>query len=267
MKNIISKIGLLSLIVFTSVLSACEDDTSIAPSETGSLEIDFDARVDGVGFDTSSVYTNVNGETVRISMFNYFVSNIKLKKADGSIYTHPQDSSYFLIKSPNKETIKLNNVPAADYTELTFTIGVDSARSVADVSKRGGILDIASANGASGMYWGWNAGYIFVKMEGFSPSLAKPFYRHIGLYGGVAEAGKPKTLNNLQNKTLTFGSSKAMVRKNITPEIHLLVNPLEIFGADSISITKNAMIMNNNTSKGVAQKYPDMFVFDHVHNN
>jgi hypothetical protein len=87
------------------------------------------------------------------------------------------------------------------------------------------------------------------------------------LYGGVAVAGQANTLNNLQTKTLSFGTANAMVRTDITPEVHLLVNPLKMFGADSISITKNPVIMGSVTSKGVAQAYPAMFEFGHVHND
>lgn len=80
--------------------------------------------------------------------------------------------SVFLVKESDKasQTVKLNDVPAADYVSLTYTVGVDSAKSVADVSKRTGVLDPASY-GTDNMYWSWNSGYIFFKMEGNSDNI------------------------------------------------------------------------------------------------
>ena len=66
------------------------------------------------------------------------------------------------------QEVVLKNIPAGDYNQITFTIGVDSLRSTMDVSKRPGVLD--PAQGHDGMYWTWNSGYIFFKMEGISPA-------------------------------------------------------------------------------------------------
>jgi len=63
-------------------------------------------------------YTNSSKESFSVTTFNYYVSNIRLLKADGSSYTIPQDSSYFMVREnqPATQTISLNQVPYGEYT-------------------------------------------------------------------------------------------------------------------------------------------------------
>lgn len=269
MKKITSYIRLVfiaSTLAFAVSCDKNETEPTIASGETGSLDIEFDAVVEGAQLDFNSTYTNANGEQLKVSKFQYYVSNFKLTKTDGTVYTYPQDSSYFAIVSPTDETITLKNVPAGDYNKVTFTIGVDSARSVADISKRTGVLDPTNAKA---MYWSWNSGYIFVKLEGTSG--ATNFYRHIGLYGGYpGDTNSVRKINNIKVKELSMGTSYAKIRKDITPEVHLIVNPLASFKATdtTVSIKNKPMIMVAKESKNVANNYAtDMFVFGHVHND
>jgi hypothetical protein len=92
------------------------------------------------------------------------------------------------------------------------------------------------------MYWAWNSGYIFMKMEGTSPSArldsvsnTRPFKYHIGLFGGYTTP----TVNNVKEVTLTFGGSKASVReaKSTAPEAHIYVDALKVVnGPNNISV-------------------------------
>ncbi|SFC13072.1 hypothetical protein SAMN05421780_10329 [Flexibacter flexilis DSM 6793] len=272
MKKITSYIRLVLIASTLSFAVSCDKDETeptIATGEKGSLDIEFDAVVEGAQLDFNTTYTNANGEALKVSKFQYYVSNFKLTKTDGTVYTYPQDSSYFVIDSPNNETITLKNVPAADYNKVTFTIGVDSARSVADISKRTGVLDPSNAKA---MYWSWNSGYIFVKLEGTSTATPMgSFARHIGLYGGYSgDTSSVRKINNIKIKELSMGTASAKVRKDITPEVHVIVNPLKVFKATdtTVSIKNKPMIMVAKESKNVANNYAtDMFVFGHVHND
>src|SRR5436190_11302711 len=114
-------------------------------------------------------YANASGESFSISQLQYFISNIKLRRTDGKEYAIKQDDSYFLIQESNPATHLLKlKVPTGDYNQLTFMLGVDSLRNTMNISKRTGVLDPASSMD-NGMYWTWNSGYIFFKMEGESP--------------------------------------------------------------------------------------------------
>lgn len=272
------KINLLYLaMAFTLLLGACKKDAepSIDPNIKAPLEIEFENLVgtQPLSLDTTgTTYTNTaTGEQFSVTMLNYYISNISLKTADGKTYVVPQDSSYFLVKHENPETMKFKiNVPEGDYTEMTFMIGVDSARNANSALPRTGVLD--PATGAAGMYWSWKSGYIFFKMEGKSPQsadAAKKFRYHIGLYGGgEGETSPVLKLNCIRTKTLSFGTDKAMVRRNKMPTVHILTDVFKVFnGSTSLKIAEKNTVMVNDFAPNIANNYVDMFSFDHLHND
>lgn len=255
------------------IFSSCkkENDSDIKPGDTGTIEIEFDNVVGSDDLELNTgLYTDESGESYTISTLDYFISNIKLKTADGAEYTVPKDESYFLIKEENESThvVELDNVPAGDYTSFTFTIGVDSLKNTAPISERTGVLDPAGE--AAGMYWSWNSGYIFLKMEGSSPVSTtndKKIYYHIGGFGGFSSA----TLNNIKTVTVNAPSSmSAKVRKDKlkTPEVHLFADASKILdGSSNISIEANSMVHFSEISGQIANNYVNMFRVDHIHND
>lgn len=234
----------------------------------GSITLHFDnvAGTADLALNTG-VYTNASGQNYKVTRFDYYISNIKLKRTDGSEYIIPQDKSYFLVKESDaaSQEIELEDVPAGDYNGVSFVVGVDSLRSVANISQRTGVLDPAGAG--SGMYWTWNSGYIFMKLEGTSPASTMPgneIMYHIGGFGGMTSA----TINNIKTISLTFPAAAATVRSNIAPEVHLLTDVKKVLdGATNISIATTPMLMFDPASTTIANNYKNMFVVDHVHND
>jgi hypothetical protein len=257
------------LTIISLIAASCSKDNP-TPAGTGTLTLHFDNVVGSSDLKlTTGSYTNSTSETFNVTTLRYFVSNIVLKKTDGTKYTIPQDSSYFLVDEADADSqdILLKNIPAGDYNEITYSIGVDSLRSVSDISKRKGVLDPT----ASDMYWAWNPGYIFFKLEGESTAvpdmgMGKMFYYHIGGYGGLNASSK--TFNNIKKITLSLGTDKAQVQSNIAPEIHIYVDVLKVFnGATSMSIKAHPMVMFDNYSTTIAGNYASAFQFGHVHND
>lgn len=250
------------------------DDGEFGPNDKGSIILEFDNVVGSQNLQLNGpqTYTNANGDQFNVTLLNYYISNIKLKKSDGTVYTVPQDSSYFLVQESiaASREIELNNIPAGDYTEVTFMVGVDSLRNTLDLSKRTGILDPAAHSGDDNMYWSWNSGYIFFKMEGLSPQATtdaagnKKFRYHIGGFGGM----NSKTINNIKTVTRTFGDDKATVRSSITPQVHIIVDVLKAFeGSSKVSIGANTTVMFAPYSVNIANNYVEMFTVHHVHND
>jgi hypothetical protein len=160
----------------------------------------------------------------------------------------------------------LKDVPAADYTEMTFTIGVDSVKSISAVDQRIGVLDVASY-GSDNMYWSWNSGYIFFKMEGIStvaPTNAgglQKYQYHVGGFGGRTAA----TANNLRTVTLSL-PSVASVRKSKSPTIHLIADISKVFsGVSPVKIASAAVVMSPAAAGPIANNYAKVFSVDHIH--
>ncbi len=257
------KILLAALIVAS--ITACkknpaEPEPTPAPAPaptTGSLKVEFEAMADTASlvFDTQN-YKNLNGDTLKVTMFKYYVSNVVLTKSDNSTYVVP--NSYFLInhKAAGANVITLTGVPVANYKAIQFLIGVDSLRNVS------GAQDGALAP-SNAMFWSWSSGYIFAKVEGTSPqstAMAQNLMFHIGGFSGVNKA--LKTVN------LSFGSETANVNGTATPEVHLSADVLKWFkGASTINFaTTNAVHMAGAGALTIANNYANMFTFEHVHN-
>lgn len=253
----------LYLILSGSLLfcQACRPDADPEPSGTVRIEFDQMVGTQDLVLDSQS-YRNGSGEAFTVSTLNYYISNIRLNRADGSSYVVPQDSSYFLIQESRKEsqTITLRHVPEGDYTDLTFMVGVDSLRSTMDNSRRTGVLD--PATGHQGMYWEWNSGYIFLKLEGSSPTAPvdatgkNRFTYHIGLFGGY----RTRTLNNTRVVTLPFGANRLMVSDEQVPRVVVQADVLKCFdGPNTVSIARNPTVMIAPFSASIADNYARMF--------
>lgn len=241
--------------------------SNLFAQKTTSLSLKFDNFVgnDPVELNTKS-YKNQAGEDFNISLLQYYVSNIQLVKKDGSVYTVPQDDSYFLVRQnrPETQTITLKDIPQDKYVGINFVIGIDSARSAAEIGYRKGCLDVAGD--AQDMYWAWNSGYIFVKMEGSSPqSTLKEniFMYHIGLFGGI---GDKKTLNNIRNVSLAFNNETIKLKAGkVAPIIRIKMDASKILnGETTVSIAKNPSVMGGPYSAKIAENYKSMFSYNGI---
>lgn len=204
-----------------------------------------------------------------VAKFNYFISNIELKQKDGTYIPMLQDSSYFLIKEKDPASLiaNLNWVNEGEYTGIRFVIGVDSVRNTMPISQRTGVLDISGY--ASDMYWTWNSGYIFMRLEGTfndpNDTVAdNQFYQfHIGGYG--------PTINNIKTTEVSFNTSRANVRqaKGIDcPEVHIYTDASKVIsGNTDVDFTVNSFVMFAPYSTTIANNYKDMFRLAHIHDD
>ncbi|MFC7670545.1 MbnP family protein [Hymenobacter humi] len=150
---------------WSAALTSCESkQDGPAPAGAGPVDIEFENVVGSapLQLNNSTPYTTPAGDQFTVATLRYYISNIKLKKADGTEYVQPE--SYYLIDQERlaSQRFTIANVPAGTYTGLTFTLGVDAARNVAGAQ--------TGALAPSDMFWDWTSGYIFTKLEGRSPS-------------------------------------------------------------------------------------------------
>ncbi|MBD2703016.1 hypothetical protein IC229_20385 [Spirosoma sp. BT702] len=252
--------------------AACDTPDTAFSDQSGKLRLVFDNVVGTSDLKlTNNNYQNASGESFTITKFNYYVSNIRLRKSDGTDYVVPQDSSYFLVEEsrPASQTVTLNNLPVGNYTGISFMIGVDSLRSLADISKRTGVLDPGIAT-HDPMYWDWNSGYIFVKLEGISKAVPdtqnNQFFYHIGGFGGGYN-GK-KTINNLRTVTLPFRSDVISVGSASTPTVQLTTDVLKLFdGSTKLSIARYPSVMFETYSTSIADNYAQMIRYERMQAN
>lgn len=257
LRTLVSRI--VGLALASLFFTACHDDKDLAPTTaSGTLELELDHLVGSapLALNSSTFYSTPSGQQFKVSTFNYYLSNIKLKKADGTEYAEPE--SYHLIREsdPATKRFTLTDVPAGDYTSLTFTLGVDSVRNVSGAQT--GALDPSN-----GMFWTWNSGYIYTKLEGSSPQAGgnQQLVFHIG--------GFKAPNNTIRTVSPSLNGAVVQVRDGRTPSIHLQADVLRMFtGVTTIDFAKlsntmggpNSVLVANNQAAG-------MFRVDHVHGN
>lgn len=227
--------------------------------KTGNLEITFHHRFNGEEVSFEKTYSNVHDEDVKFTTINYFISNIGLKRPDGSFYTLPRDSSYFIVRhTPERDMrkIELKDIPEGVYTGIRFTIGVDSLRNTMSIEHRGGSLDVGGA--AKGMYWVWNSGYIFFKLEGTSSAsteqMKQRFTYHIGGFGGY----RTKTINSIRERELVF--EPLSISEESLPALGINVNLDKFFyGSYDLKISEKPNVMWGAEAEKIADNYREAF--------
>ncbi len=259
---------LFATVLFSSCTKEMQDDDKNSMTD---VTVEFDNIIGGQNlFLNTGSYTNAAGENFSVSMLQYFVSNFELEKEDGSRFVVNQDSCYFLVQEDQPATrFARLRIPSGNYTKLRFILGVDSLRSTMDISKRTGVLDPASGDD-HGMYWGWNSGYIFFRMEGLSdaapadPSGLHKFRYHIGGFGGYSTP----TINNIKTMEIDLRSSGILLaRPGRTANVHLMADIMQVFnGHNTISIASNPTVMFSDFSRQVAHNYAHLFHHHHTEN-
>lgn len=252
------------IITIAFFLSSCTKDENQITTPVGkltSVQLIFDNVVgtNDLVLDSQS-YVNDFEEEFTVKKFNYFISNIEFKTAEGTYVSIPQDSSYFLIKEIDafSHTANINLLNEGEYTGIRFMIGVDSLRSTMPKEKHSGVLD--QGGYASDMYWVWNQGYIFLKLEAYKyqpkgGSSNIPYVYHIGGFGGY----NTPTINNIRTIDLDF-PSPLHAHQGTKPKIKIKADLLKVLtGPNPIKFEENPTVMLTPFSAKVADNYVNMF--------
>lgn len=191
----------------------------------------------------SVIYKNSLGQNFTVTKFKYYLGNIVLKQANGKSFLL---KDYFLVNEEEKESkhILLKNVPLEEYSSLEFIIGVDSLHNCSGAQS--GALDPAN-----GMFWAWNSGYIFLKLEGISASSDSPghiFEYHIG--------GYKQPHNCIRKVKLALNGPGLLKEQTISLKadlLEILKDPVQV------DFTKLSAVTDFHNSETIADNYRDMF--------
>jgi len=195
----------------------------------------------------SAVYNNDLGQSFRITKLKYYISNIHLIREKGGDL---EVNSSFLIDDRDEKTkkITISSVPEGSYSSMEFILGVDSLHNCNGAQS--GALDPIN-----GMFWAWNSGYVFLKLEGKSPSSTSPgnmLEYHIGGY---------KSPNNCIRKIKIAFPGKLIIDTELrSNSIELKADILEILKTPvSIDFSKLSSVTDFHNSTTIADNYQDMF--------
>ena len=172
----IRKLNFFLLIVYTPLLIVYSPMHLQAQATKGKVHINFTFTANQKPLCLKdSLYENEWGEIYSVSKIKYYVSSFMFDQQKLSL----TKEKYRLISTDKKiNMVEFDQVPSGSYSKIRFTIGIDSIDNCQGAQK--GVLDPIND-----MFWTWNSGYVFFKLEGMSNRSNSDLNRieyHIGGY-------------------------------------------------------------------------------------
>jgi len=249
-------LGFLSILCFLSF--ACSNKSEInSPEVSGQLYFHFHTNIDNTevpGLD--SIVNSSTGRKISLSFTKMYISNIKLVKLDGSLYSV---SDKVLLKTFWNELYLIGNVPAGNYKSVQFTVGFDSITSAKTPISTDTVFNHPEM-------WFWNTaqpqGYVFLNVQGEIDTTKNsnglinqmmPFSYRIGTSVNAAFVSLPD-----ENFT---------VSPNQTQYVHMIINYMKLFDGVDLSKASNLSVQsisdNSNTAaKQIAVNMSNMFSYE-----
>ena len=194
---------------------------TVPDSLAGEFKVSFNHTIDGQAFALNTAtlqYSNSLNQPYKITKLMYYISNVKLINTQtGKTFAEP--NSYHLIDlEANKTKFSFTGIPVKTYDKVEFSIGVDSV-----ANSR--IDQLGDLDPNHDMSWGWNTGYKFFSMAGYT-SNNKGLVYHLGRNPNY------KTLSFPFNPGVTFQKGKP-VTANVTVNLNELFRTPNVIDFDS----------------------------------
>jgi hypothetical protein len=173
MKQLTTALGLLLVLGYT-------------PTDRHPLAIRFRNTVGVRPLELSTaVYDNRFGEPFSVEQFKYYITSIRVTDREGN--QELLAAGVHLVDQADTASLILRlSCGLKRLRSIAFVLGVDSA------ANTGGVMT-GDLDPMRGMFWTWNSGYIYARLEGQSDSAVSPAHRFswdIGGYKANADAAR-----------------------------------------------------------------------------
>ncbi len=208
-----------------------------------SLIVNFKVAFDKFPLELNKQYITSNKDTVSITAFKCYVSNIEIQYADKTVFKEKSSHHLLDLEKPKSLQIPITKMNDKVISKVTFNIGIDS------ITNTSGALN-GDLDPIKGMYWAWQSGYINMKLEGKSPSCnpegsgrKSQFQFHLGGYLQPYYAMRKKVINN-------NGNNKVNNSVNIAIDIAVFLAEIHLAQTHSVMIPgKTAMDLSDISTK------------------
>ncbi|MBX2931149.1 MAG: hypothetical protein KF781_04270 [Chitinophagaceae bacterium] len=198
----------------------------------------------------TEVYTNQWNEPFTVNRFRYYIADLTIEYANGKkSYTY-QKPYHLVMEDDTTTKALLLNKSLYKITSIRFLLGIDSVKNTSGVQTD-------DLDPMKGMFWTWNTGYIYAKLEGQSDSSKAPahyFSYHVGGYKHVENAAREIIL------PVTINTSSAI--KEIVIEADILK---WFYGENDIKIQQEPICHQpGKLALKLADNYKNMFLITEV---
>lgn len=177
--NKVIAVTMLSLIF----IAGCKEDSdpvSPAPDtheELHDIAIRFYPKFGSSALTLNKKYLNAGGDSVQFTVLKFYLSEMSLIDTTGKYVAMSGLALVDFSTMTNGYVEVKTKGPDGTYRGLAFSVGVPTTENHKDAATQA-----APLGPNAGMYWAWNPGYIFHKVEGKADSVTTPidFSYHIG---------------------------------------------------------------------------------------
>lgn len=253
--------AIASLMLLSGTFTACssddDDEPAPSPAQIGKINLNYTHVWGPSGSNSLEVQLNnemthpATGDIITLTKFKYYVSNLRLQKNIGGEWVEPESYRLVDVEDNALVALEVGNVPAGEYTSMSFIVGVDEERNYS------GAQD-GALSPTNGMFWDWNTGYIFLKVEGSSPHAhgdSQNFMYHIGGFEG----------ENNAIRTVTIPFSNALtVSHNETSNVNMYVNCARVWHGGLKVEDLGHIHMPGAKAVQIADNFENAFMLDGV---
>lgn len=178
------------------------------------------------------------GQNISVTRLDFLLSNIALRRADGTWLTPPGWSA-FLNTREDRTRFRLDGIPAGRYDRVRFNVGVPPKENHANPA--GLPADHPLNPNLNGLHWSWQGGYIFLAIEG-------GWLRPDGRAGGFSyHVATDRLLMNVE--------LPAALDLTADRELRLVLHAGKIFSAKhAIKITEDSTSTHSREGDGLADQ-------------
>lgn len=245
---------MLLLLSSTASMTACHKQDAGLP-----LGVEISQQFVAEPLQLQKLYSLADGQQLKVDRLRYYLSNFRLHGSDGQWTSAARSDTdargYYLVDAadPASQKFVLDGLKAGRYDAIEFLVGVDTARN--HQGAQTGALDPVH-----GMFWTWNTGYIFFKLEGQSPqskASGESVTYHIG---GTQPTSLARTIY------LPLGEKPLRLEKGLSGTVHLHFDLAALFAASPpLSLAEHNNIMDPKDGVVIADRYATAFRVDHLH--
>ncbi len=175
------------------------------------LELHLNLRV-GDSPLSDGLNTNPAGNQYQVDLLRFYISQVALVKSDGTEVAVPGlNLAEYKRGAPSQDLLIFKgDAPAGDYAGIRFVVGVPREQNHLDAAKQQAPLGVGG-----GMYWSWNAGYMFYRLEGKFINQGKPtpFLMHLGTDAFAQHVDLSDLMRN--SIRISVGKDATTVRLNL----------------------------------------------------
>ncbi|MCW3124860.1 MAG: hypothetical protein JWO03_518 [Bacteroidetes bacterium] len=250
------KMSAMLMVAVVLFLTGCKDP---APAtQTGMLMFHLHTNLDADEVDAGDVHTNWNGKNIQLDRAQYYISGVKLIKADNSTVSVPGT----ILVRMGQEIYMVGNAPVGTYKSLSFNVGVQPADNHKAPATHSATDDLSEQTPT--MHFASTAdGYIFMAVEGMIDSSAggtgtpdKSFSYHIGTDALL------KTVTMPDHSAAPYNTS-FVVSATSGATVHMMADYNKLFNTVDMStnnITNTTDI--NWIATTLAGNIPNMFSYE-----